>query len=196
MSSSLLYPQLSWIKEISGPWDKSRSAESLMELMHKIAFGSVERGGGPFAAAVTHPDGKIVEINVNSVVLYNDCGAHAEGIAMPNAQRILCSSGRKVRDLHGFHLYTSGMPCTGCAGRVWLFRPSKVYASVSKDLIEANSPFTEGPIATDFWTRAKKERDIELIENFGFGDGVLALKPFKAFTQAIKEGKVESYLEK
>ncbi len=196
MTLELLYRQPAWIREILPDWNQQRSGEEIMQRLHRVARRNISQGGGPFAAAVAYPDGRLVEVNVNQVVPANDCGAHAEGVAMPNAQRILCGSGKKVKDLHGFYLYTTGMPCTACAGRIWLFRPSKVFASVSKQLIEQNSPFTEGPVGSDFWSRAKAERGIELIESFGFGDGEEALAPFKEFMQALKSGKTESYLER
>jgi len=196
MKHGLLYPQPDWIRELSGSWDSAREFTDIMALLHRVAYANVVHGGGPFAAALTHADGRIVELNVNLVVPCNDCGAHAEGVTLHNAQRLLAQAGTPVRDLHSFYLFSTGMPCVGCAGRIWLFRPARVYASVSKELIEANSPFSEGPVGKDFWPRARSERGIELIENFGFGSGEAALRPFRAFTQALSEGKTDSYLER
>ena len=71
--------------------------------------------GGPFGAAVTDKDGKLLAVSSNRVLSSHDPTAHAEIMAIRAACRKL-----GTHDLTGCAVYATGYPCPMCLGAmIW-----------------------------------------------------------------------------
>lgn len=83
--------------------------------------------GGPFGAIIVK-DGEIVGRGSNRVLADNDSTAHAEMVAIRDAERNL-----GTRDLLGCVAYTSCFPCPMCLGALVWANISKFYFANSKE---------------------------------------------------------------
>jgi len=92
----------------------------------ELAVKNVAAGGGPFAALVVTPDGRVFE-GANRVTADNDPTAHAEVTAIRNACRQLGTF-----DLSGATLYTSCEPCPMCLSSALWARIERVYFAADR----------------------------------------------------------------
>jgi len=192
VSKNQPFPRPAWVEDTRESWSKLPSPREIMQLLHKVAKENVRHGGGPFAAAVVDKDGQIIDLNVNLVVPLQDCGAHAEKMAMTNACHLL-----NVNDLKGYTVYSSSAPCIGCSEQITHLTPDCIISAVPKSRVEAQSPFTEGPVKETYWEEVENMYGIKNKEEFCYAeDQALADAPFVAFMKAIKENPAQSYLEK
>lgn len=104
--------------------------ESYMRLAIAEALRGMLAGeGGPFGAAVVAPDGELLSLSCNKVLLLNDPTAHAEVMAIRQA----CGKLGNFQ-LKDCILYTSCEPCPMCLGAIYWARPAVVYyANTRKD---------------------------------------------------------------
>ena len=105
-----------WVWSIVDPNEAIASIDDRMALVVEFARRNIVDGGGPFAAAIFDPDGRLIAPGVNRVVAASAPIAHAEIVAIAMAgQRLgtwdLASAG-------GFELVTSTEPCAMCLGAV------------------------------------------------------------------------------
>jgi len=106
----------------------TKEDEKFMREAIRMADESVEKGGGPFGAAIVK-DGGIVALASNSVTLDNDPTAHAE----VNCIRKACAA-LGTFDLEGCVIYTSCEPCPMCLGAIyWAHLDRIYYANDRKD---------------------------------------------------------------
>jgi tRNA(Arg) A34 adenosine deaminase TadA len=128
------------------------SDEARMRLAIRLSYENVERGGGPFGAAVFAGD-ELVAAGVNRVL---DCGlsiAHAEIVALMRAQ-----TERPGQPRANWTLYTSTEPCCQCFGAlVWSGVTRLVCGAVTSDAEAVG--FDEGP-KPDAWPERLEERGI------------------------------------
>ena len=102
----------------------------------QIAAEDAERGmtggeGGPFGACVVSPEGEVISLGHNQVLL-NDPTAHAEIQAIRAASEKL-----KTYDLTGCILFATGEPCPMCLSAIIWANIRKVY--YANTVIEADS---------------------------------------------------------
>ena len=125
-----------------------------------LARDNVQRQtGGPFGAVVTDGAGRIVGAGVTVVVASQRSLAHAEVMALLDAQD---RAGRaRLNDAAGgpFLLVTSAQPCVMCFGvAFWAGLDGLVVGARGED-VEALAGFDEGPIPAD-WVDALAGRGI------------------------------------
>lgn len=168
-------------------------AHELMGDLHRAASRNVIEGGGPFAAAVISPQGNVLSFGVNRVVAEQDAIAHGEVCALREARRALLQDNELAQPpdtvLSGYSVITSSITCISCAEQLSRYGIKRLYYDNSKDDIERNTPFTEGPLRRDFW-----ERTGILVERIPTEDA-LRLEPFRLFSRGICDGTVTSYLK-
>lgn len=119
-----------------------------MELVIDLARRNVEeRTGGPFGAAVFEREsGRLVAMGVNGVERLESSLAHAEVMAIVQAERRL-----GVFDLGGpgqpaHELVSSAQPCAMCLGAlIWSGVTRLAYAATRRD-VEETVGFDEGPV--------------------------------------------------
>jgi len=92
----------------------------------KLACTEAEQGmlagdGGPFGSVVVK-DGKVIGKGHNCVLSSHDSTAHAEIIAIRQAEQMV-----KSHDLNGCEIYTTCYPCPMCLGAIMWARISKVH---------------------------------------------------------------------
>ena len=128
--------------------------EARLRLAIRLSRENLERGGGPFGAAV-FAGSKLVTTGVNCVL---GCGlsiAHAEIVAMMRAQRLLASPPSAA---DGLTLYSSTEPCCQCFGAVvWSGVSRLVCGALTSDAEDVG--FDEGPKPED-WPATLEERGI------------------------------------
>jgi len=93
--------------------------------------GMEEGHGGPFGAVIVR-NKEIIGSGFNRVTSTNDSTAHAETVAIRNAEQAIRSF-----SLQGCDLYTSCQPCPKCLGDALWARIRKIfYAATEKDAAE------------------------------------------------------------
>jgi guanine deaminase len=98
----------------------------------EIACAEAERGmlngdGGPFGAIVVK-EGKVIGRGHNQVLLSHDSTAHAEIIAIRQAEQAL-----RTHDLTDCEIYTTCYPCPMCMGAIMWARISKLHYGCTTD---------------------------------------------------------------
>ena len=98
----------------------------------EIACAEAERGmlngdGGPFGAIVVK-DGRVIGKGHNQVLSSHDSTAHAEIIAIRQAEQVL-----GTHDLTDCEIYTTCYPCPMCMGAILWARISKLYYGCTTD---------------------------------------------------------------
>lgn len=153
MSQLLSISIPSWLDEIvaanSFAWS---SDEARMRLAIRLSQENVERGGGPFGAAVFAGD-ELIAAGVNRVL---DCGlsiAHAEIVALMRAQ-----TERPGQPRAAWTLYSSTEPCCQCFGALIWSGVTRLVCGAATSDAEAVG-FDEGP-KPDAWPTTLEKRGI------------------------------------
>ncbi len=117
------------------------------------------RTGGPFGAVVVDGAGAIVGAGVNVVVATGHSLAHAEVMALLDAQERLARPRLNAGPGGPFTLATSARPCVMCFGALfWAGLDAVVVGARAAD-VEALMGFDEGPVPRR-WAAALAERGI------------------------------------
>lgn len=183
-----------WLTELLISYQKPINDLEWIQLLTEVALKSVENGGGPFAAAIIDLKGEVVDVNINSVTGTGDPCAHAEQLVLRNALRHRRKTNKDCLTLDGYKLISSAEPCVGCQGAIYLFTPSEVIWSVSKELVEKHSNFDEGPTNANFWDEANQRRHIRSKAGVEFSEK--CLEPFMRFEEKIRRGETVPYLQR
>jgi len=138
------------------------TARDRMRFVIQLALTNVAlETGGPFGAAVFETTtGRLVSIGVNLVVSTNCSLAHAEIVALANAQQAIGHFDLGARGMPKHELVTSCEPCAMCYGAI-------PWAGVRKVLCGARAHdasaigFDEGPKPKN-WVTALKKRGIDV----------------------------------
>lgn len=96
-----------------------------MERAVELALSNVKHGGQPFGAVLVK-DGEVVAEGVNELHHTYDISAHAELVAIRQAQQKL-----QTNDLSGYTMYASGEPCPMCLTAMYFASIDKVYYCAS-----------------------------------------------------------------
>ncbi len=162
-----------------------RELEELMTELHELAAVSVKSGGGPFAAAVIEPNGRVLSFGVNRVLPGSDAIAHGERSAIAEALEAAERS-----DLRGFTLVTSSFTCVSCAEQAHFTGISTIVFDNNRTEVETQTPFTEGPLRADF-SSLTGIRFVRIQTQ----DAPLRSLAFREFEKAIQRDPAKSYLQ-
>lgn len=138
------------------------SAPDRMRLVIQLALSNVEQGtGGPFGAAVFEAQtGALVAVGVNLVTVTNCSHAHAEMVALANAQQQVRSFDLGAPGMPPHELVTSCEPCAMCFGAIPLSGVRSLVCGARSEDAEAFG-FDEGAKPKN-WATALQERGIDL----------------------------------
>jgi tRNA(Arg) A34 adenosine deaminase TadA len=161
-----------WIDEVAAEYAGTfDTEEGRMALTVELSRQNVERGGGPFGAAV-FAGSRLVAAGVNLVLSSGLTLAHAEIVAMLRAQRAL----REVKGEHEYSLVASTEPCCQCFGAL-------VWSGITRLTCGANTAdaeaigFDEGP-KPEAWVRTLEERGIVVTQGVGREDARAVLAQY------------------
>lgn len=129
-----------------------------------LAHRNVEHAtGGPFGAAIFDAHGRLIAAGVNRVEPLRSSLAHAEIIALVDAQRKLGRT-RLNQDGSRYTLAASAQPCCQCYGAiVWAGIDELLVAARAKDT-ESLAGFDEGPLPND-WIGGLEKRHIKVVRD-------------------------------
>jgi tRNA(Arg) A34 adenosine deaminase TadA len=150
----------SWVDEVAAGYEGSLETEDgRMALTIALSRQNVERGGGPFGAAV-FLGSELVAAGVNLVLDSGLTIAHAEIVAMMRAQRALIDSRRLETGLETglYTLFASTEPCCQCFGALVWSGIRHLTCGASTADAEAIG-FDEGP-KPEAWVQSLEARGI------------------------------------
>lgn len=131
-----------WIDEAMASFSASLDSDyGRMGLAIYLAGQNVERGGGPFGAAVFAGD-LLVGVGVNQVLGTGLSIAHAEVLALARAQQTV--HGWEAAGRRPFTLVTSAEPCCQCFGALIWAGVQRVVCGATTEDVQAIG-FDEGP---------------------------------------------------
>ncbi|MCP9455713.1 MAG: nucleoside deaminase [Nitrospira sp.] len=138
----------------------------------------INRTGGPFAAAVFETrTGRLVSIGVNVVVLTGCSLAHAEMVALANAQHTVRHFDLGAAGIPRHELVTSSEPCAMCFGAIPWSGIRRVLCGARSSDAEAIG-FDEGPKPRQ-WITALKQRGITVVRDLCRREAVAVLQQYK-----------------
>jgi len=134
--------------------------------------------GGPFGAAVFETEsGKLVAIGMNLVVSTNCSLAHAELVALANAQRAVHNFDLGAAGMAEHELVTSSEPCAMCFGAIPWSGVRRVLCGARATDAEAIG-FDEGP-KPQAWMAALRQRGIAVVRDVCRAEAVAVLQQYK-----------------
>jgi len=144
----------------------------------------VKESGGPFAAAVfeTH-SGRLVAIGLNLVVSTNCSLAHAELVALANAQQAVRNFDLGAAGLPEHELATSSEPCAMCYGAIPWSGVRRILCGARARDAETIG-FDEGP-KPKRWVAELKKRHITVVRDLCRAEAVAVLQQYKKGGGAI-----------
>jgi tRNA(Arg) A34 adenosine deaminase TadA len=156
-----------------------RSDDDRMRFVIELASINVTTGtGGPFAAAVFETrTGRLVSIGVNLVVLTSCSLAHAELVALANAQRAVGYFDLGAPGMPDHELVTSSEPCAMCFGAIPWSGVRRVLCGARAGDAEAIG-FDEGP-KPKRWIAALEQRGITVVRDLCRREAVAVLRQYK-----------------
>ena len=156
-----------------------------MRFVIQLALTNVaEETGGPFGAAVFETTtGRLVSIGVNLVVSTNCSLAHAEIVALANAQQAIGHFNLGAGGMPRHELVTSCEPCSMCYGAIPWSGVQKVLCGARGSDAEAIG-FDEGPKLKN-WVKALEKREIAVIRDICQNEAVVVLQHYKNAGGAI-----------
>lgn len=152
-----------WVDELSlaqaAHGDSYPTLEDQLRLTIELSRANVERGGGPFGAAV-FAGSRLVAAGVNCVLASGMSIAHAEIVAIMRAQKRL--GAQHAQPPAPYTLVSSAEPCCQCFGAlIWSGVDQLVYGATRAD-VEAIG-FDEGP-KPERWAEVLREKGIHVVE--------------------------------
>jgi len=144
--------------------------------------------GGPFGAAIFRMDTwHLVAVGVNRVQALNSSMAHAEMVAIMQAQRSMQSFDLGAEGFPACELVTSTEPCAMCFGALpWSGVRQLVCGATSHDAEQIG--FDEGP-KHPLWMDELESRGIHVITGVRRREAVAVLKDYHAAGGLIYNGR-------
>ncbi|MCS6896355.1 MAG: nucleoside deaminase [Nitrospira sp.] len=169
-----------------------RSDKDRMRFVIELASTNVEKGtGGPFAAAVLETGtGKLVGVGLNLVVSTNCSLAHAEMVALANAQQALRSFDLGAVGMPQHELVTSCEPCAMCYGAIPWAGVRRVLCGARADDAEAIG-FDEGPKPRR-WIAALERRGISIVRDLCRAEAIGVFEQYKKSGGTIYNARRQS----
>lgn len=139
---------------------KVKKAQIILNELQKDAAIQIEKGYGPFVAAVYDENGNLIVKTANSVLSEQCSNNHAEMNAIKEIEKKL-----NTFDLapHNLSLYVTSEPCLMCLGGIMWSGIKNIYFSVPSDRVEKITGFDEG--YKPHWFREFKKRGITVYGN-------------------------------
>jgi tRNA(Arg) A34 adenosine deaminase TadA len=153
-------------------------ANKVMLDIQKQVGCQIEKGYGPFLAAIYDKNGKLIAQMPNTVIQDQCSLNHAEVNTIREAQKVLGTYDLSKYDLT---LYTSSEPCIMCTGAIMWSGIRHVYYGVSSKDVEAITGFDEG--YKPDWQEQFRLRHIDVIGGIQETEGKIALSKY------VKSGK-------
>ena len=156
-----------------------------MRYVIELASTNVEKeAGGPFAAAVFETQsGRLVAIGMNLVVSTNCSLAHAELVALANAQHTVGNFDLSAPGIPAHELVTSSEPCAMCYGAIPWSGVRRVLCSARA--VDAETiGFDEGPKPRG-WIAQLKKRGITVVRDLCRAEAVAVLHHYQKRGGAI-----------
>ena len=154
---------------------KEKYIKDIMDKVVKLSIENVEKGGGPFSAAIVK-DGEIIATGVNRVTENHDPTAHAEVTAIRNACQKL-----DTYDLSDCVIYSSCEPCPMCLGAIyWARIPELFYCNTKQDAKDINF---DDSFIYDELAKSPEDRELDMVRV----DNREAIKAFQLWEE--KEDK-------
>ena len=152
-----------WTPEFARPGMVVADDDDRMRLAIRLARENVLREtGGPFGAAIfERHTGRLVGVGVNSVLRLGSSLAHAEVVAISEAQGRLGSWTLGAEGMPAHDLFTSCAPCAMCLGAVMWSGVKRLVTAADKDDAEALH-FDEGPVFAESYAHLAR-RGVELV---------------------------------
>jgi tRNA(Arg) A34 adenosine deaminase TadA len=144
------------VASFAGVLDSDRAR---MSLAVYLAAKNVERGGGPFGAAVFTAD-RLVAVGTNQVLESGLSLAHAEVLALARAQQNVADWPTLPRP--PFTLVTSAEPCCQCFGALIWAGVERVVCGAATEDVQAIG-FDEGP-KPERWADVLEARGISVVQ--------------------------------
>jgi len=153
-----------WLVPLGASYIQSECSEEKMALVLRACEMNIQKGGGPFAAAIfERSSGSLVSLGVNLVTSENLSCLHAEMVAITLAQRKIGSYDLGFCAERSYQLVSSTEPCAMCLGAiVWSGVSAVITGASDKDARDIG--FDEGP-KPDNWKQALEQRGIEVEES-------------------------------
>lgn len=148
-------------------------ANQVISQLHKETEVNIEKGFGPFLAAIYDKNGKLIAKMPNTVIRDQCSLYHAEVNTIKEAQRVL-----KTYDLspYGATIYVNAEPCVMCAGAIMWSGIKHVYYGVSSKDVETITGFDEG--YKPDWENQFRKRGISVVGGIQVEEGKKALKKY------------------
>ena len=147
----------------------NRATKIILELQQQLPE-YIDRGHGPFLAAIYDNDGNLIAKTANSVINESCSNNHAEMNAIKLAEEKL---GTYDLSPYNLSLYVTSEPCMMCLGGVMWSGIKAVYYGVSSDQVNKITGFDEG--FKPNWLNEFKKRGITVYGQIetDFGEKVL-----------------------
>lgn len=157
---------------------KVKNAQKILIDLQKDAAIQIEKGYGPFVAAIYDDNGNLIAKTANSVVTENCSNNHAEINAIKEAEKKL-----NTFDLAPYNLsiYVTSEPCIMCLGGIMWSGIKNVYYGVPSSKVEKITGFDEG--FKPHWLKEFKKRGITVYGNIETESGETVLSNY------VKSGK-------
>ncbi len=133
-----------WVEDFASPDRTYADDRERMALVVRLARENVQRGGGPFAAAIFESGGRLLAAGVNDVVRRGNSVLHAEVMAIMLAEARLGSFRLAAPDL-ACDLVASCDPCAMCLGAALWSGVRRIVCGATRDDALA-AGFEEGPV--------------------------------------------------
>jgi len=153
--------------------EKLERATGIILSLQKELPAYIQKGHGPFLAAIFDEDGNLIAKEANSVVSEKCSHNHAEMNVIKKAEQVL-----KTYDLshHNLSLYVTSEPCMMCLGGIMWSGIRAVYYGVSSKQVEKITVFDKG-FKPD-WLAEFKRRGITVYGEIGVDEGEKVLKEY------------------
>lgn len=153
--------------------EKVKQAEEIISALQKELPDYIQKGHGPFLAAVYDEKGNLIAKTANSVMAENCSHNHAEMNVIKETERVL-----NTYDLSSYNLslYVTSEPCMMCLGGIMWSGIKAVYFGVPSDRVEEITGFDEG-FKPD-WFNEFKKRGITVYGGIAQAEGEKALQAY------------------
>jgi tRNA(Arg) A34 adenosine deaminase TadA len=145
-----------------------------------LASENAHRGGGPFGAVVFDGD-NLVGAGVNQVLQNGLSLAHAEILALANAQRV--TPDWMARPRAPFTLVSSAEPCCQCFGAIVWAGVSRLICAATTEDVQAIG-FDEGP-KPEGWAELLNRRQITVVQGLRREEAKIALQTYQRLGGAV-----------
>ena len=153
--------------------NKLEQAKEIIKNLQKELDEKIEKGFGPFLAAIYDEKNNLVAKASNTVELSNCSNNHAEMNTIKAAQEKI---GTYDLSKYNLTIYITAEPCIMCLGAIMWSGIKEVYYSVPSSLVEEITGFDEG-FKPD-WLNEFKKRGIKVTGNIEVELGKSILKKY------------------